>query len=52
MDELNYVITKAKEQIAKLEKLEEGEWGSALLLQYLKVIRDAVYTKAQVGEEK
>lgn len=51
MDELNYVITKAKEQIEILESLQ-GLENIQVILQFLKVIRDAVYTKAQIGEDE
>lgn len=50
MDELNYIITKAKEQIVILEKLQ-GIDCNQTILQFLKVIRDAIYTKSQIGEE-
>ena len=49
MDDLNYIIAKAKEQIAILED-RQGLDNNTVILQFLKVIRDAVYTKSQIGE--
>ncbi len=51
MDELNYIITKAKAQIDHLERrTPSGIESGRLLLEYLRVIRDAVYTKDQINE--
>ena len=48
MDDLNYIIEKAKEQIGKLEQDGKIELHRAIL-EHLRVIRDAVYTKSQIG---
>jgi len=50
MNELEYIITKAKEQIAKLEDSNDHN-ERRTILEYLRVIRDAVYTKDQIGEK-